>query len=159
MGQHIRSYDWSRSELGHPERWPQALRTVMRLMLNTGHPMYIFWGPASLCFYNDAYRPSIGAERHPFSIGQPGHTVWSEIWDTIGPQIAQVMSGGTATRHENQLIPITRNGTRDDVYWTYSYGPIDDDTAPRAKRKTRISTSATSRRTSACRWGNMFSSR
>ena len=37
------------------------------------------------------------------------------------------MRGGGATWHENQLVPITRNGGREDVYWTYSYGPIDDD--------------------------------
>jgi CheY-like chemotaxis protein len=28
------------------------------------------------------------------------------------------------------LVPITRNGRREEVYWTYSYGPIDDSTAP-----------------------------
>jgi PAS domain-containing protein len=33
---------------------------------------------------------------------------------------------GLATWHENQLVPITRNGRRENVYWTYSYGPIDD---------------------------------
>lgn len=27
-------------------------------------------------------------------------------------------------------MPITRNGRREDVYWTYSYGPIDDEAAP-----------------------------
>ncbi len=36
------------------------------------------------------------------------------------------MAGGPATWHENQLVPITRHGKREDVYWTYSYGPIDD---------------------------------
>ena len=40
------------------------------------------------------------------------------------------MSGGGATWHENALVPITRNGKREDVYWTYSYGPIDDESAP-----------------------------
>jgi PAS domain S-box-containing protein len=40
-----------------------------------------------------------------------------------------VMAGRGATWHENQLVPITRNGKREDVYWTYSYSPIDDDTA------------------------------
>lgn len=36
------------------------------------------------------------------------------------------MSGEGATWHENQLVPILRNGSIQDVYWTYSYGPIDD---------------------------------
>jgi signal transduction histidine kinase len=39
------------------------------------------------------------------------------------------MTSGEATWHENALVPITRNGKREDVYWTYSYGPIDDEEA------------------------------
>jgi PAS domain S-box-containing protein len=96
------------------------------VILNTGHPMYIWWGPELLCFYNDAYRQSIGPERHPGSLGRPGREVWEEIWDIIGPQVHQVMSGGGATWNENALVPITRNGRREEVYWTYSYSPIID---------------------------------
>src|SRR5690606_20552436 len=69
-------------------------------------------------------------ERHPVSLGRPGREVWDEIWDIIGPQIDQVMAGRGATWHVNHLIPITRHGRREEVYWTYSYSPIDDDTAP-----------------------------
>ena len=130
MGALIRAHDWSSSPLGPPEHWPQALRTAVRLLLNTGHPMYIFWGPQGVCFYNDAYRQSIGPERHPSSLGRPAREVWEEIWGIIGPQIEQVMAGRGATWHENALVPITRHGHREDVYWTYSYGPIDDETAP-----------------------------
>jgi PAS domain S-box-containing protein len=130
MGALMRVHDWSASSLGEPNSWPQALRTVVRLILNCGHPMYIWWGPTGACLYNDAYCQSIGPERHPGSIGRPAREVWDEIWDIIGPQIDQVMAGRGATWHENALVPITRNGKREDVYWTYSYSPIDDDTAP-----------------------------
>ena len=130
MGALMRAHDWSSSPLGPPEGWPQSLRTAVRLMLNCGHPMYIWWGSELLCFYNDAYRQSIGPERHPSSLGQPGRAVWEEIWPIIGPQIDQVMAGRGATWHENHLVPITRNGRREDVYWTYSYSPIDDTDAP-----------------------------
>jgi signal transduction histidine kinase/CheY-like chemotaxis protein len=130
MGGHIRAHDWSATPLGAPQAWPQALRTVVRIMLNTGHPMYIFWGPEGTCLYNDAYSNSIGPERHPCSLGQPAREVWAEIWDIIGPQVEQVMTGGGATWHENHLVPITRNGIREDVYWTYSFSPIDDESAP-----------------------------
>ncbi len=130
MGALIRAHDWSKTTLGTPENWPQSLRTAVRLMLNTRHPMYIWWGAGHICLYNDAYRQSIGSERHPSSLGKPGREVWDEIWPIIGPQIDQVMSGGGATWNENHLVPITRNGIREDVYWTYSYSPIDDETAP-----------------------------
>lgn len=129
MGARMRAFDWTTHPLGPPEEWPQTLRTAIRLLLNTGHPMYIWWGAELFCFYNDAYRQSIGPERHPGSLGRLGREVWDEVWHIIGPQIDQVMSGGGATWHENALVPITRNGRREDVYWTYSYGPIDDSTA------------------------------
>ena len=54
----------------------------------------------------------------------------AEIWEVIGPQIEQVMGGGEATWHEDHLVPITRDGALDEVYWTYSYGPIDEEAAP-----------------------------
>jgi PAS domain S-box-containing protein len=130
MGALIRAHDWSQSPLGAPAGWSQALRTVVRLMLNTGHPMFVFAGTEAICLYNDAYRESIGPERHPGCLGQPGRIVWDEIWSIIGPQIDQVMAGGGATWHVNALVPITRHGRREDVYWTYSYSPIDDETAP-----------------------------
>jgi hypothetical protein len=93
MGALMRAHDWSTSALGPPAEWPQALRTVVRIMLNTGHPMYVFWGPQLACLYNDAYSESIGPERHPVSLGRPGREVWEEIWDIIGPQIDQVVAG------------------------------------------------------------------
>ncbi len=99
-------------------------------MLNTGHPMYIWWGPQLACLYNDAYRKSIGPERHPCSLGRPAREVWSEIWPIIGPQIEHVMAGRGATWNVNHLVPITRHGHLDDVYWTYSYSPIDDESSP-----------------------------
>ena len=130
MGKLIRQHDWNATSLEVPASWPQALRTAIRVLLNTGHPMYVFWGPDLLCFYNNAYRQSIGPERHPHSLGEPARDVWDEIWSIIGPQIDQVISGQGATWNENQLVPITRNGRLEEVYWTYSYGPIDDETAP-----------------------------
>lgn len=130
MGALIRAHDWDSSPLGPPETWPQPLKLSVRLLLSTGNPMFIWWGPDLIQFYNDAYCRSIGPERHPSAIGQRGRECWDEIWDIIGPQIQQVMAGEGYTRHENQLVPITRHGRREDVYWTYSYTPIDDPDAP-----------------------------
>ena len=129
MGALMRAHDWSASPLGPPAAWPQPLRTAVRLLLNTRHPMYIFWGADGICLYNDAYRSLVGPERHPSSLGRPACEVWSEIWDVVAPQIEYVMAGQGATWHEDQLVPITRAGVCEDVYWTYSYGPIDDEAA------------------------------
>src|SRR5687768_18384945 len=56
-----------------------------------------------------------------------GRAFWTDIWDAIGPQIEQVMTAGVATWHEDQLLPIERNGRMEEVYWTYSYSPVLDD--------------------------------
>ena len=127
MGALMRAHDWSANPLGGPASWPQSLRTAVRLLLNTNHPMFIWWGPQLIQFYNDAYRQTMGPERHPSALGQRGRECWAEIWHIIGPQIDQVMSGGGATWHENQLVPVTRHGALQQVYWTYGFSPIDED--------------------------------
>ena len=130
MGAIIRAHDWAATLLGSPENWPQPLKTAVRLILNTGHPMFIWWGPDLLCFYNDAYRRMLGPEQHPESLGKPGRKVWAEIWHLIGDQVDHVVEGRGSIWNENRLVPITRFGRVDEVYWTYSYSPIDDGTAP-----------------------------
>lgn len=130
LGERIRAYPWSQSSLGSPDTWPASLRTTIRIMLTTEHPVFIFWGEKLLCFYNNAYCRSLGPEKHPHMLGQPAQEYWAEIWPIIGPQIEQVMQGATATWHENQLVPIIRHGKLQDVYWTYSFGPIDEPSAP-----------------------------
>src|SRR6516165_9320602 len=125
MGALTRAFDWSRTPLGPPEEWPQSLRVTVRLVLTSRHPMFIWWGPELIQFYNDAYRETMGPERHPSALGARGRECWDEIWDIIGPQIEYVMAGNGATWHEDQLVPVTRHGRREDVWWTYSFGPID----------------------------------
>jgi PAS domain-containing protein len=131
MGELIRRYDWKNTTLGDPITWPQSLKTAVRLLLSSGHPMFIWWGPELIQFYNDAYRRSIGLARRFSALGQGGSECWNEIWHIIGPQIEKVMSGDGSTWHENQLVPIVRqSGKRENVYWTYSYSPIDEPGAP-----------------------------
>ena len=125
LGALTRAFDWSKTPLGTPDTWPQSLRVTVRLVLTSQHPMFIWWGPELIQFYNDAYRQTMGPERHPSALGARGRECWSEIWDIIGPQIEYVMAGQGATWHEDQLVPVTRHGRREDVWWTYSFGPID----------------------------------
>lgn len=88
--------------------------------------MFLFWGSEHTCFYNDAYARSLGPEKHPSILGGAGRDAWAEIWPSIAPQIEHVMCGRGATWHKDQLLPMVRHGTLEDVYWTYSYSPIDE---------------------------------
>ena len=121
------AFDWSATPVGPREAWSPALRTVVDAVLESNQPMFVWWGPRLTQFYNDAYRQTMGPERHPSALGQDGRDCWEEIWPIIGPQIECVLAGGPATWHEDQLVPVTRHGARRDVWWTYSYSALRDE--------------------------------
>jgi len=126
MGALIRAFDWSRTALGPAETWNESLKTIVSVILNSNFPMFLWWGDEMIQFYNDAYRPSLGENgKHPFALGQTARECWPEIWSTIHPLIQQVRDG-RAFFAEDQLIPIFRNGHIEDVYWTFSYSPVYD---------------------------------
>jgi signal transduction histidine kinase len=133
MGKRIRDFKWENTILGDMADWPQSLLTTIHTIIHCRFPMFLWWGPELLCFYNDAYRPSLGQNgKHPSILGQPAKNAWSEIWDVIKPLIDEVMAGRESAWRENQLIPISRNGKMEDVYWTFSYSPVFDESGERA---------------------------
>lgn len=128
IGKLIRGKDWSKHHLGDLKSWPQSLKTTLGLILNSRFPMLVFWGKELNCFYNDAFRPSLGIEgKHPSSLGEPAEQVWEEVWDTVKPLIKKVLEKKESTWKEDLLLPIYRNGAIEDVYWTFSYSPIIDE--------------------------------
>jgi signal transduction histidine kinase len=127
MGVLTRSLDWSRTPVGPIQSWPQSLRTTVSILLSSRYPMFLFWGPEAVCFYNDGYRPSLGVHKHPKALGQLGRECWGEIWHIIGPQIDAVMQRGEVTWHEDQLVPFDRNGYFEEIYFTYSYSPVREE--------------------------------
>jgi two-component system, OmpR family, sensor histidine kinase VicK len=128
MGRLTRSHNWLASELGEPSGWPQSLKTMLGIILHSKFPMFLWWGPNLLCFYNDAYRPSLGNNgKHPAILGMPAAEAWPEIWDFISPLIRQIFDGSEAVFFEDLLVPIFRNGKMEDVYWTFSYSPVGDE--------------------------------
>jgi signal transduction histidine kinase len=128
MAARCRAVDWAATALGPVHGWTHALRTTVGLVLASRNPMFLWWGPDLVQVYNDAYRPSLGdGGRHPRALGARGREFWTDIWETIRPQIDQVMGGGPAVWHEDLFLPIERNGRLEDVWWTYSYTPVRDD--------------------------------
>ncbi len=129
MGRLIREFDWSKTVLGTPYKWPQSLLTTVSIILNSRFPMFLWWGPELIQFYNDAYRTSLGKDgKHPTALGQRGQDCWPEAWNVIKPMIDGVLTTGQATWSEDQLIPIYRNNQLENVYWTFSHSRVVDDT-------------------------------
>ncbi|MEO6877783.1 MAG: PAS domain-containing sensor histidine kinase [Gemmatimonadaceae bacterium] len=128
MAQRCRAFDWAATALGPIDQWPSSLRTTVSTMLASRHPMFLWWGPELVQIFNDGYLPSFGTTgRDRAALGARGRDHWAEIWPIIGPQIEKVMTNAEATWHEDQLVPIERNGRIDDVWWTYGYSPVRND--------------------------------
>jgi PAS domain S-box-containing protein len=125
MGELTRSKNWKETTVGDPQFWPENLRITLSIMLNSKFPMFLWWGPDLVCFYNDAYRPSLGNEgKHPSILGMKAEEAWVEIWEIIKPLIDKVIQQGESIWFEDLLVPIFRNGQIEDVYWTFSYSPV-----------------------------------
>ncbi|MDT4739915.1 ATP-binding protein [Bradyrhizobium sp. WYCCWR 12699] len=124
MGAAMRALDWSSSCVGPPNRWPESLQTLVRVMLNTNHPMLIWWSPELVQFYNDAFREIAGSALRQTGLGVSGEKFWREIWHIIGPDIGHVMSGKGGVWRERQRIPPGSTDDTRQTFWSYSFSPI-----------------------------------
>lgn len=130
MGELIRNFNWKETPVGSQETWAQSLRTVLSIVVNSKFPMFLWWGKDLIQFYNDAYRPSFGfgeESRHPNALGQKAEDCWTDVWPFIKPLIDDVLSGKGAIWHEDQMLPIFRNGRMEDVFWTFGYSAVNDE--------------------------------
>ncbi|MFC4145446.1 SpoIIE family protein phosphatase [Micromonospora mangrovi] len=123
MGARLRAFDWSTTPLGDPAGWPPALCHAVSMMLSSRAQIVMFWGEDHRAFYNDAYRPTIGA-KHPAAIGEPASRHWAETWDVLGPLLQGVHRAGEAYRGEDHPFVLDRHGFLEDVYFDVSYDPI-----------------------------------
>ncbi len=124
----IRSHDWSQTSLGPFDTWPQSLRTALSIILASGYPMAIGWGRDYIFFYNDSYRPILGATKHPAALGRPAVETWPEIWDFVGAAFDGIMRSGGDFSARDQLLVIDRNGYLEECYFDLSYSAIRDET-------------------------------
>ena len=126
MGARMRALDWSATPLGHPGQWPQSLKTIVRMMLDSRYAMWMAWGPALTFFCNDAYLPTVGIKRD-WVLGARSDEVWKEIWPDVGPRIESVLNNAEATWDEGLLLFLERSGFPEETYHTFSYSPLYDD--------------------------------
>ena len=125
VGALMRAHDWSASPLGPPGRWPQSLRTVVGLLLQSRFPMFVAWGNELGFLYNDPYAEILGA-KHPAALGRRFYDIWSEIWPDISPLIDAAMAGHATYREDLPLV-MNRKGFDEQTWFTFSYSPVKDE--------------------------------
>jgi PAS domain S-box-containing protein len=127
----IRAKDWSKTVLGPSEGWSASLTLIVDLMLASGFPMAVRWGPDFVMIYNDGYLPILG-DKHPWALGLPFREVWPEVQTQLRPLHEAILSGQRrAFFAEDLLLRIQRHGAEyEDARFTISYSPIPDASVP-----------------------------
>jgi hypothetical protein len=108
MGQLLRAKDWTKTELGAVENWDQTLLTMTGLVINSTHPMALWWGSKHILLYNDEYIPVAGV-MHPKAFGARAKDNWAELWPQLEPLIKDVMKGESVFK-EDALLIMERKG-------------------------------------------------
>lgn len=124
MARRLRDHDWTRTPLGPPCSWPQPLRTLVSIMMNSSQPMMIVWGQERTLLYNDGYS-QILAHKHPDALGRDFLQVWPEIRDDLAPIVTQAYAGQPVFMDDIALV-IQRRGFVEEAHFSFSYTPIED---------------------------------
>jgi signal transduction histidine kinase len=122
MGERIRAFDWSATPLGAPDDWPDALKTLTSMLLNSKQGMFLAWGPELTWLCNDAFVPILG-DKHPDALGRPTAAIWAEAWPVIESLFDQVLAG-ESVRMEDFVVSLDRDGKREEARFDFSYNPV-----------------------------------
>ena len=118
----IRAHDWAATPLGPIEAWPQSLRTMVDLMLQSEVMMSLTWGEQAIQIYNDAYARLIGP-RSPGALGRSIFETFPEVRPFFEPHFAEAMAGRTVQLND-QLYPFVRKDVLEDAWFDISYNPV-----------------------------------
>jgi PAS domain S-box-containing protein len=131
MARRIREMDWSATPLGSSEAWPQSLKLSIAMILASGFPMAIRWGPELVLIYNDAYRPIL-RDKHPDALGRSLREVWCEVYPELGPLNESILRGEReAFFAEDHPWTVRRQGSIvENAEFSISYSPIPDESSP-----------------------------
>ena len=121
----MRARDWSATALGEPANWPQSLKTLVGVMLGSGQPMFIAWGPELILLYNDGYVPILGI-KHPAAMGQNFFEAWHEIREVLTPLVDRVFAGEPIYM-EDIGFTFLRGERPEEAHFSFSYTPVKDE--------------------------------
>ena len=127
MQERLEAHPWENTAIGPISRWPQALHTLVGVMLGSRQPMFVAWGPERIMLYNDGYAPMLGM-RHPAALGSRFADVWYDILPDVGPIMDRAFAG-YASHRDDVRLDMGRNGYLEETYFSFSYTPVRHETA------------------------------
>jgi signal transduction histidine kinase/ActR/RegA family two-component response regulator len=123
-GAEIAAVTWHDHPLGDPAHWPPQLVSMLATVLASPQPMFLAWGADLHFFFNDGYRPLLGA-RADGAQGRRFRDLWAAEWPDLEPVVARAIVG-EGVKYEEWPLRVMRNGYAEDTWWTYSYMPLLD---------------------------------
>ncbi|MFC5461754.1 response regulator [Massilia niabensis] len=137
----VRSHDWSNTSLGATGTWPQALRSMVDMVLRSPVAMVLAWGEDRVLIYNDAYAGIAGA-RHPAVFGRSVFDAWPETRDFNVSVYDACFAGREQVFHDQHLV-LDRDGEPGGAWFDLYYTPVvDGDAQIRGVLTTVIETTA-----------------
>lgn len=127
----IAERDWSETSLGPIERWPEAVKTTVALILQSPVPMVTLWGDDGVMIYNDAYSVFAGA-RHPTLLGTKVLEGWPEVAEWNDNVMKSVFGRGETLSYRDQELTLFRYGKAEAVYMNLDYSPVLHEDGSRA---------------------------
>jgi len=130
MRARVHDFEWDATPLGPRRTWSPSLAWSVGLILASGFPMSVRWGPDLVMIYNDAYAGLLG-DRHPRALGSPLREIWPEIYGELGPLNEAILRGERDSFfEENHKWLIHRYGVPEEAHFTLNYSPISDPSSP-----------------------------
>jgi PAS domain S-box-containing protein len=126
MAERIRTFDWASTPLGSILSWPQSLKTAVEVMLASGFPAAMQWGPEAILLYNDANAHILGA-LHPAALGRPVFDALPARRASWEPVLHRVMTGESVVFAEQRLF-INEDGVERKIWVDRAASPIRDET-------------------------------
>ncbi|MDF3981707.1 PAS domain-containing protein [Luteibacter sp. PPL201] len=121
----VRAFDWTVTPAGAPERWPVALRAMLSTIFHSPRPMFVATGRGRLFFFNDAFRPMLGA-RLAGAAGKSIAELWTDAHSDAALHVERAFAGESAV-HRDMPLRLSRHGFAEETWWTFSYMPLRDE--------------------------------
>lgn len=125
MAGRIRDFDWQATALGPVDRWPQSLRTVVDIMLDSPGMTSLVWGPDAIHLYNDGFTELL-REHHVEPLGRSAYETFARSRDAFAADLAAGMAG-RSSRLSAQCYPVLRDGRLADAWFDVDYAPVRDE--------------------------------
>jgi PAS domain S-box-containing protein len=131
MAARVQSYNWGQTRLGPREAWSASLKLMVDVILASGFPMALRWGPDLVLIYNDGYKAILG-DKHPWALGLTFREVWPEAQSQLAPLHEEILAGKSPGQFSIELpLKIRRHAEQwEEARFTVSYSPVPDPHAP-----------------------------